>query len=101
MVGTDAKQITINDLAVNPQSGTAYLSVSRDAGPMQSRYWCESLPMASSKTFRSRMSASPRPIFPTLPRMNQDCAVSRLPTWPSRTVVSSSPGCQTKSSRRD
>ena len=33
MVGTDAKQITINDLAVNPQSGTAYLSVSRGRGP--------------------------------------------------------------------
>jgi hypothetical protein len=33
MVGTDAKQITINDLAVNPQSGTVYLSVSRGRGP--------------------------------------------------------------------
>jgi hypothetical protein len=33
MLGTDAKQITINDLAINPQSGTAYLSVSRGRGP--------------------------------------------------------------------
>jgi hypothetical protein len=33
MIGTDAKQITINDLAVNPQTGTVYLSVSRGKGP--------------------------------------------------------------------
>jgi len=33
MLGTDAKQIAINDLAVNPQSGTVYLSVSRGRGP--------------------------------------------------------------------
>jgi hypothetical protein len=33
MLGTDSKQIAINDLAVNPQSGTVYLSVSRGRGP--------------------------------------------------------------------
>jgi len=33
MLGTDAKQIAINDLAVNPQSGNVYLSVSRGRGP--------------------------------------------------------------------
>ena len=33
MLGTDAKQITINDLAVNPQTGTVYFSVSRGRGP--------------------------------------------------------------------
>jgi hypothetical protein len=33
MVGTDAKQIAINDLAINPQTGTVYLSVSRGRGP--------------------------------------------------------------------
>lgn len=33
LLGTDAKQIQINDLAVNPASGNAYLSVSRGRGP--------------------------------------------------------------------
>jgi hypothetical protein len=33
MLGTDAKGILINDLAVNPASGKAYLSVSRGKGP--------------------------------------------------------------------
>ena len=33
MLGTDPKQIAINDLAVNPLSGTVYLSVSRGRGP--------------------------------------------------------------------
>jgi len=33
MLGTEAKQIIINDLAVNPVSGKAYLSVSRGKGP--------------------------------------------------------------------
>jgi hypothetical protein len=33
MLGTDAKQIAINDLAVNPQTGTVYLAVSRGRGP--------------------------------------------------------------------
>ncbi len=32
-LGTDASDITINDLAVNPLSGNAYLSVSRGRGP--------------------------------------------------------------------
>ena len=33
MLGTDPKQIAINDLAVNPRSGNVYLSVSRGRGP--------------------------------------------------------------------
>jgi hypothetical protein len=33
MLGTDARQITINDLAVNPRSGNVYLAVSRGRGP--------------------------------------------------------------------
>jgi hypothetical protein len=33
MLGTDSKQIAINDLAVNPQTGTVYLAVSRGRGP--------------------------------------------------------------------
>jgi hypothetical protein len=33
MLGTDAKQVQINDLCVNPRSGTVYLSVSRGRGP--------------------------------------------------------------------
>jgi hypothetical protein len=33
MLGTDAKQIAINDLAVNPTSGNIYVSVSRGRGP--------------------------------------------------------------------
>lgn len=33
MLGTDAKNILINDLAVNPESGNVYLSVSRGRGP--------------------------------------------------------------------
>jgi len=33
MLGTDSKQIMINDMAVNPRSGTVYLSVSRGRGP--------------------------------------------------------------------
>jgi len=33
MLGTNAKQIRINDLAVNPLSGNIYLSVSRGQGP--------------------------------------------------------------------
>jgi len=33
LLGTDPKQIMINDLAVNPASGKAYLSVSRGRGP--------------------------------------------------------------------
>lgn len=33
LLGTSPKQITINDLAVNPASGRAYLSVSRGNGP--------------------------------------------------------------------
>ena len=33
MLGTDAKQVAINDLAVNPLSGNVYLSVSRGRGP--------------------------------------------------------------------
>jgi hypothetical protein len=32
-LGTDAKQVMINDLAVNPISGNVYLSVSRGRGP--------------------------------------------------------------------
>jgi hypothetical protein len=33
MLGTDSKQLLINDLAVNPRSGNVYLSVSRGRGP--------------------------------------------------------------------
>jgi len=33
LLGTDSKQVMINDLAVNPASGKAYLSVSRGRGP--------------------------------------------------------------------
>jgi len=33
MLGTDPKQIAINDMAVNPLSGNVYLSVSRGRGP--------------------------------------------------------------------
>jgi hypothetical protein len=33
MLGTDIRQIQINDLAVNPRSGNVYLSVSRGRGP--------------------------------------------------------------------
>lgn len=33
LLGTSARQIAINDLAVNPLSGKAYLSVSRGSGP--------------------------------------------------------------------
>lgn len=33
LLGTTTRQITINDLAVNPASGKAYLSVSRGKGP--------------------------------------------------------------------
>jgi hypothetical protein len=33
LLGTDAKQIMINDVAVNPASGKAYLSVARGRGP--------------------------------------------------------------------
>jgi len=33
MLGTDPKQVMINDMAVNPLSGKAYLSVSRGRGP--------------------------------------------------------------------
>ncbi len=33
MLGTDAQQVQINDLAVNPRSGNVYLSVSRGRGP--------------------------------------------------------------------
>src|SRR5437868_4557872 len=33
MLGTEAKQISLNAMAVNPASGRAYLSVSRGRGP--------------------------------------------------------------------
>jgi hypothetical protein len=33
LIGIDAKQLSVNNLAVNPISGTAYLSVSRGRGP--------------------------------------------------------------------
>jgi len=33
LLGTDAKQVMVNDMAVNPISGKAYLSVSRGRGP--------------------------------------------------------------------
>ncbi len=33
MLGTDPRQVQINDLAVNPRSGNMYLSVSRGRGP--------------------------------------------------------------------
>jgi hypothetical protein len=33
MLGTDSKQLMINDMAVNPRSGNVYLSVSRGRGP--------------------------------------------------------------------
>src|SRR5689334_11686581 len=33
MLGTNSKQVQINDLAVNPRSGNVYLSVSRGRGP--------------------------------------------------------------------
>src|SRR5262249_22337287 len=33
LLGTESKEITINDLAVNPISGKAYVSVSRGRGP--------------------------------------------------------------------
>ena len=33
MVGIDAKQLLLNDLAVNPVSGNVYISASRGKGP--------------------------------------------------------------------
>jgi len=33
MLGTDSKQVQINDLAINPRSGNVYLSVARGRGP--------------------------------------------------------------------
>ena len=33
MLGTDARQLSITDLAVNPKSGNVYLAVSRGRGP--------------------------------------------------------------------
>jgi len=33
MLGTDSKQVQINDLAINPRSGSVYLSVARGRGP--------------------------------------------------------------------
>ncbi len=33
MLGVEADQVTVNDLAINPKSGKAYLSVSRGRGP--------------------------------------------------------------------
>jgi hypothetical protein len=33
LLGTDAKQVMVNDVAVNPLSGNAYISVSRGRGP--------------------------------------------------------------------
>ena len=37
LVGTDVKDLTINDLAVNPASGKAYVSASRGRGRTRSR----------------------------------------------------------------
>ncbi len=33
MLGTDVRQVQINDMAVNPTSGTVYLSIARGRGP--------------------------------------------------------------------
>jgi hypothetical protein len=33
LLGTDAKALLVNDMAVNPQSGKAYLSIARGTGP--------------------------------------------------------------------
>ena len=37
LLGTEAKQVLVNDLAVNPISGNAYLSVARGKGPTPRR----------------------------------------------------------------
>ena len=64
--GTDPKQVMINDLAVNPVSGKAYLSVSRGRGPdAVAGDPPGRRATASSTRSRWRTSGSPRPRSPT------------------------------------
>ena len=99
MLGTDPKQVMINDLAVNPISGNVYLSVARGRGP-------DATPGRSSAIDRRRQarrgrrsttSGSPGPRSPTPPtpapgEAGSRCGTSRSPTSPMSTAASSSPG---------
>jgi hypothetical protein len=69
LLGTDAKQILLNGLAVNPASGNAYLSVARGKGPDASAVLVrvdrqgkiEELPLKDVKYAKATLSNAPGP----------------------------------------
>ena len=106
MLGTDAKQVQINDLAVNPRSGNVYLSVSRGRGP-------DAIPVIVRINGRRQArgaGARQRPVRqgrdPQRPGPRRrssaarTCGTSRSPTWPMSTAASSWPACRTRNSPR-
>ena len=111
MLGTNARQLAINDLAVNPRSGNVYLAVSRGRGPdaVSAFDAREVAPTARSKRSRSIVFRLPRPRF-RVPRNPSAAAAGgrRQPAQPVDhrpgllpTDASFWPGFRTKSSRRD
>ena len=100
MLGTDPKQIAINDLAVNPQSGNVYLSVSRgrgpDAAPVLVRIHADGK-LEESALENVRFAKAE---LPNVPGRQTGNGPSRSPTWLSPMAACSSPGCPTKSSPR-
>ena len=86
MLGTDPKQIAINDLAVNPLSGTVYLSVARGRGPDAIPVLVKIPADGKPKRSRLRMSILPRRISLTCPAQRSDPGQCdhrhRLRRWP-------------------
>ncbi len=93
LLGTTPDKILINDMAVNPASGTAYFSVSRGAVPTRRRLSSASTRRASSPICRWRRSNTPGPNCPMLraktPRTAAATASvrSRSPTWRTSTAA--------------
>jgi len=69
LLGTDAKQILLNGLAVNPASGNAYLSVARGKGPnatpvlvrVERQGKIEELPLKDVKYAKASLPNAPAP----------------------------------------
>ena len=106
MLGTDPKQIMINDMAVNPLSGNVYLSLSRGRGPdatpllvrVNADGKIEEVPLEKRPL---RQGRDPQRSRRRMPRnAARACAMSRSPTSLTWTAGSSSPDCPTKNSRR-
>lgn len=67
MLGTTADQILINDVAVNPASKNAYVSVSRGRGPEASALIFRVTPAGKIEEFRLDSAKSTKVMLPNLP----------------------------------